>query len=322
MAHLTDADRGQIILVAAFALGVIFIALAVVVNTAIFTENLATRGQGTSDDDALQYRHEVEQSVGTVITEINVQYEGDDTTDLENRAEANVTDIDIQGGRQKATTGRIVDVEYRSLVDGDRFVNESGDFSGDSALSDSTTWEVASDVSNTRALKFNVTDRTALATSRSGAFNLSLQGSGGADWNMTVFRDSSSGPVNVTVSNGNGDVAYCTRSGSGPVTIDVSGGLVAGEPCPALTVSDGDVMWLESDISTPYDIWYDNADMIEGNYEGVVDSGLQTGNLPDLLGSSSPSNAAIYSLSVSYSYETVSMRYETNVRVAPGEPES
>ncbi|WP_340099449.1 DUF7261 family protein [Salinibaculum salinum] len=321
MAHLTDTDRGQIILVAAFALGVIFIALAVVVNTAIFTENLATRGEGTSDDDALQYRHEVEQSVGTAITEINAQYEGGDTTDLEDRAEANVTDIDIQGGRQKAATGRIVDVDYRSLVDGDRFVNESGDFSGDSALSDSTTWEVASGVSNTRALKFNVTDRTALATSQSDAFNLSLQGSGGSDWNMTLFRDSSSGPVNVTVSNGDGDVAYCTRSGSGPITIDVSGGLVAGEPCPALTVSDGDIMWLESGVSTPYDIWYDNADMIEGDYEGVVDGGLST-NLPDLLGASSPSSAAIYSLTVSYSYETVSMRYETNVRVAPGEPAS
>ncbi|MEF8784927.1 MAG: hypothetical protein V5A45_03260 [Haloarculaceae archaeon] len=321
MAHLTDADRGQIILVAAFALGVIFIALAVVVNTAIFTENLATRGEGTSDDDALQYRHEVEQSVGTAITEINAQYEGADTTDLEDRAEANVTDIDIQGGRQKAATGRLVDITYRSMVDGERFVNESGDFSGDSTLGDSTTWKVASGVSNTRALKFNVTDRTALATGRSGAFNLSLQGTGGNDWNMTVFQDSTGGPVNVTVSNGDGDVASCTRSGSGPITIDVSGGLVAGTPCPALTVSDGEVMWLESGLSSSYDIWYDNADMIEGDYEGVVDGGLTT-NLPDLLGSSSPSSAAIYSLTVSYSYETVSMQYETTVRVAPEEPAS
>ncbi len=320
MAHLTDSDRGQIILVAAFALGVIFIALAVVVNTAIFTENLATRGEGTSDDDALQYRHEVDQSVGTVITNINTEYDGGDTDTLEQWAAANITDIDIQGGRQKASTGRVVDVDNVSMENGTRFINKSGDFSGNSTLNDSSTWQVASGVSNTRALKFNVTDRTALATSQSDAFNLSLQGSSGNDWNMTIFRDSAGGPTNVTVSNGNGDVAYCTRSGSGPFSIDVSGGLVAGTPCPALTVSDGDAMWLESGLSSSYDIWYDNADMIEGDYEGVVDSGLQTTNLPDLLGSSSPSSAAIYSLTVSYSYETVSMRYETTVRVAPGEP--
>ncbi|WP_302080343.1 DUF7261 family protein [Salinibaculum rarum] len=317
MAHLTDSDRGQIIIVAAFALGVIFIALAVVVNTAIFTGNLATRGQGTSDDDALQYRHEIEQSVGTVITEINRQHDGNDSTHLKNWAKENVTEINIQGGRQKATNGRVATIDYASMKNGTRFVNESGDFTGDTT--DPTTWQVASDVSNTRALKFTITDRTALAGS-SNAFTLSLNGSNDNYWNMTLFNPSGN-RVNVTVSNGDGEVASCTRSGSGSLEVAVTSGLVDGRPCSALTVSGDRDMWFGSGISAPYNITYDNADEIEGDYEGVVDNGLNEANLPSISGPSSKSNAAIYSLNVSYSYETVSMRYETNVRVAPGEPE-
>ena len=40
-------ERGQILLIAAFALAVIFIALGLVVNGAIFTENLASQGDAS-----------------------------------------------------------------------------------------------------------------------------------------------------------------------------------------------------------------------------------------------------------------------------------
>ncbi|MEF8907354.1 MAG: hypothetical protein V5A13_05805, partial [Haloarculaceae archaeon] len=51
-----DRDRGQIILVTAFALAVAFVALSVVINGAIFTQNLATRGDTAGGGDALQQR--------------------------------------------------------------------------------------------------------------------------------------------------------------------------------------------------------------------------------------------------------------------------
>ncbi|PSQ32508.1 hypothetical protein BRD11_06770, partial [Halobacteriales archaeon SW_12_69_24] len=43
MVSRDDGDRGQLLVIIALVLGTVFVALAVVVNGAIFTENLATR---------------------------------------------------------------------------------------------------------------------------------------------------------------------------------------------------------------------------------------------------------------------------------------
>ena len=71
MANLRDDDRGQIILVAAFAIAVIFVSLALIVNSAIFTENLASRGETAGSDGALSMRAMVETNVGDSMEAIN-----------------------------------------------------------------------------------------------------------------------------------------------------------------------------------------------------------------------------------------------------------
>jgi len=310
VAHLTDADRGQIILVAAFALGVIFIALAVVVNTAIFTENLATRGQGTSDDDPLQYRHEVEQSVGTVLEYVNAEYDGSGS--LVDQLENNISTISAQGGVQKAQLGRVVtiDNDTQSRVDGWRFQNTTGEFvdSGDNS-----TWTVASGLSQTRGFVLTVDSTSSLSSTESGSFTVSVnESAGGPFWNLSVYN-SSGDTVTVAVNNTDGATASCTRSVSGQFDIDVTGGTVAGEPCHALTTSDGNEMWFPSTLSG-YDIRFVNANQVSGGYRGVV-----AGSEPSA--SANPTDA-IYSLYVHYTYQTPSLYYETGIRVAPGEPES
>ena len=50
MADVTRPNRGQLLLVAAIALGILFVALALILNTAIFTENLATRSSRWRSD--------------------------------------------------------------------------------------------------------------------------------------------------------------------------------------------------------------------------------------------------------------------------------
>lgn len=60
------ADRGQMILVAGIVLAVLFVALALLVNAAIYTDNVATRG-GDSAGEALEYQAGVVDSVGGLI---------------------------------------------------------------------------------------------------------------------------------------------------------------------------------------------------------------------------------------------------------------
>jgi len=318
VANLTD-DRGQIILVAAFALGVIFIALAVVVNAAIFTENLATRGEATSDSDALHYRHEVEESAGRALDYVNAEADsGVLESTLETRVAANVTDISLQGSRQKARLGRVVTVEYVSGSEnfGTRLENTSGTFESDSGNND---WDVARDVPQTRDFVLNVSDVSTLSGTQSGAFNISVnQPLGGPHWNMSVHRPAAD-TVEVTVNNTDEDVASCQQSVARNFKIDVTSGTVGGEPCHALQVNDSDMMWFPSDVASPYTIEFNHANQIEGGYRLTIDDGT----IPDFpLTSTSERTDAIYSLDVRYIYQTPSLYYETDVRVAPGEPDA
>jgi len=82
VAHLNDDDRGQIILIAALALAVTFIGLALVVNSAIYTQNLASRGEVAGSNDALEMRAMVETNVGQGVTAAN-RYNHSSQTALE-----------------------------------------------------------------------------------------------------------------------------------------------------------------------------------------------------------------------------------------------
>ncbi|MCL7418278.1 MAG: hypothetical protein M8354_10625, partial [Halalkalicoccus sp.] len=62
-----EPDRGQLILVTGVTIAVILVALVVLLNTVIYTENLATRGIDSGADDALEYRATVVGSVGELI---------------------------------------------------------------------------------------------------------------------------------------------------------------------------------------------------------------------------------------------------------------
>ena len=93
MANLSEDDRGQLILVGAFIIAAAFIVLALVVNSAIFTENLATRDDVPGSQDALEFRDEVHQGVSNVIEGTN-QNNGQTETD----AEESVTEVGVLTG--------------------------------------------------------------------------------------------------------------------------------------------------------------------------------------------------------------------------------
>jgi hypothetical protein len=304
-------ERGQIILVAAFALGVIFIALAVVVNTAIFTENLATRSESTDGSDALEYRHEVEQSVEDILESVN-NNDGDAGS-----FETNVSDFNSQGAFWQASDGRIVTVGSLSTVDGERFSNSTGTFVNESG---NTSWNLTTDIEDSRAIRINITDHSELENSEADGFRLGLQNSNDRDeyWNLTVWADSgaSGDVVNITVREPGGNTDTCSTTRSEPV-IDVTDGTLAGEPCGALRFDGDTEMWYGSGLNDQYRIQFFRADEINGSYEGVVeDGGASSEHTP------SDIDSVIYSGTVRYTYETNSVKYETNVTAAPGEPPS
>ena len=310
------ADRGQIILIAAFALAVTFIALALVVNAAIFTENLASRGETAGSDDALLVRHGVEQSVERAVVQANT-YNASSESDLRDSVDANLRNVSQSVARQQSVSGRLVTVSDPSYTQGTQIVdNASGGSNFTSALP-TDNWTVATDA-NARAYTMTVYDANNAGGANFGApktdeFRLNVT-NGTYTWRVNV-TEQASGDVAVGVKEFGGESGVCTVAPTGgTVEIDLTDGRVGGEPCAPLD--------FPRPTSGGYDIEYNNSQLIRGNYSMVIDrNGYSNLNFFSLFGTDNPVTLhGIYAVDVTYRYDGASIAYNTTVRAAPGEP--
>jgi hypothetical protein len=295
----SEGDRGQIILVTAFALAVAFVALSVVINGAIFTQNLATRGDTAGGGDALQQRQQAEQMAGDLVGHVNANYSGsadNDTRTSEFRGA--LGDLSNASSFQQSISGRAVDYIYVGANNGTRITNASGAFESDSGSED---WVVAESVNGTRQFDMEV-DASLLNTTVGDAFTVSIT-NGSASWKMAVYNSSSN--VEIETTDGNGNTATCSADSS--AAINVTAGLLDGQPCAALEVGEN--------VTGNYDIIYNNSDQVGGSYSLVVNA--TGGDIGDV----TSQEVVLYSATVEYTYRTANLVYETDIRVAPGEPD-
>jgi len=311
-------ERGQILLIAAFTLAVIFVALALVINSAIFTENLASQGEVAGSSEALTYQDQVRQSVAEAMAYAN-RYD-------ESSLGASVDTIGGQSSSQQARGGRVIDVSLVSTTDGTRIAdNASGGsaFRSSGGLSD---WNLADGVERTRNVV--VTTRHSDLPTSGTPFRLRANETGTPTnvWTMSVWEDSDD--VVVRVNTADGDVSECrvAVAGAGTFQIDVTDGVIAGERCHALTRDGtaGTPMWFATGIpsGSTYDIEIANGDAIGGNYSMVV-SPRGSWNATTLTTGSATGTPyrtdAIYEATVDYAFRTSQVTYETEIEVTPGE---
>ncbi|WP_159904912.1 DUF7261 family protein [Salinirussus salinus] len=308
-----DRDRAQIILVTAFALAVAFVALSVVINGAIFTQNLATRGDTAGGGDALQQRQQAEQMVGDLLEHANANY-SDDRSKIETEFSAAVRDLSNASAYQQSVAGRAVDYAYVGETDGKRvFQDTAGDFTNTSGTGN---WTVAESVDNARQFDIYVSDTDELDDPDDDPFTVNLTDTSSDDtWRLALAEESST--LNLTVTYTDGPDSFSTtctapEPSSEDLKINVTAGLFAGEPCDALVfarnVSGG------TDGFETYDIQFDNSGDIRGTYSLTVDTTSDIGDAPT-------QENVLYSATVEYTYRTANLVYETDIRVAPGEPD-
>lgn len=315
-----DGDRGQLILIAAFILAVSFVVLALVVNSAIFTENLATREDMPGSHDALDHRYEVEQSVGELVMAINGNNsDGSTIGDIDDN-------IGTQGGSQQASLGRVVSISHDSQEDGLKIAQDNFERNFTN-IDGNESWTVAEGVSQTRnfGIDLNLTDEDILDDITSDPFTVIVNDTDADDqWNLSIGGDNIlNDGVEIEVETIHGETATCTGEvEDNNATVDITGATVAGEPCHALSKlqDDGTEMWFGANIDE-YDIEFENADNIEGTYSFIISDGDYDDD--DDFGDDEEQfpydDDAIYSVTVDYAYYTHSVGYETQIRVAPGE---
>ena len=311
-----NRERGQLIILTGLIVAVTMGAMVLLLNTAIYTENLASRGADESGREAVEYRATVVDGVGELIDEENSREHGS-YSDVRTNVEAGIDVYDNLTARSYATGGTIVYVNQSAssmtVTEGKlvrqsnarQFQNESG------ALND---WRLASGVDDDEIRDFRVTvNRADLNSGDADAFNVRLD-DGSDTWQAFIYDKGGSEVAVSTSLDGAPTTEVCSVAGS-RAKVDLTRGTLNGEPCPGLDWAEG--------LTSDYDVGYRNGENATGTFNVTVeDTGASIhGTNVD----SSPSNTvyhvpAVYSASFEIVYESPSLTYETQVRVAPGEP--
>lgn len=320
-------SRGQLILVTGLALAVALVVLVLLVNTAIFTENLASRDVDVGEDDALEYRQVIREGVGGIIDRENAaeysSYPNVKANSSEGVAELNrrIVRSNLEDG--KGTTINTSDATYHegALV---RQTNASRNFSDKAG---SRNWTVATDINDTRGFtttveKSELIDISLASVDPSDSYHLVLQNSSGDEWHAYVYKDTATNEIVVAVKNASESSATeICRTADSNATVDFTQGTLDGESCSGLDWARG--------LEGSYDVLYKNGNETKGTYNmtlnvsgtGSVNDGAG-GSLNSGPGSDSPySVPAVYSVVLNVSYQSPSLEYEDQIRVAPGEPD-
>ncbi len=314
-----DEDRAQIILITGLTLAVLFVAVVLLLNTVIYTENLATRGADAGGAEAIEFRDGVtEDLAGILHREHRNASDGDVFTEFNASAETyaeTVADL-------RARDGVIADVRVRgSTVEDGYFIaqneTESGLRNMTAPDSNAADWTVAGNATRTRNFRMTV-DHTSLPESTSGAFTVVADGTTGGTnetWSATLTGEAG-GNLTVTVENATGTTneTFAPRP-DGNHTVDFTAGTVNGEPFDALFWAEA--VQTESEPHPPYNIRYENGDAAEGTYHLVVDN--RDGGADADRSSRPYVTEAVYSVKVEVGHRTPELTYRDVIRLAPGE---
>ncbi|WP_192813789.1 MULTISPECIES: DUF7261 family protein [Halorubrum] len=312
-----DEDRAQIILITGLTLAVLFVAVVLLLNTVIYTENLATRGTDAGGAEAIEFRDDaVDDLAGILHREHRNASDGDVLDDFDESA--GTYGRTVAGLR--ARDGVIANVSVnRSTVDRGYFVAQNETESGfrNMTAPDGTTanWTVAGGVTRTRNYRMTV-DPDDLSSSPDPVFTVVADGTdGGTNETWSASLSAGSGD-NLTVTVDDGDGSPATESfepgPGGNHAVDFTGGTVNGVPFDALVWADG-----VQTGSDPYGLRYENGTAATGTYHLVVDD-RDGGASPDR--PSRPYVAdAVYSVYVELTHRTPELTYGDAVRLAPGE---
>jgi hypothetical protein len=308
------------LLIGAFVLAVAFVGLALIANTAIYTENLASRNNANGADDALYGRQVVAEGIGDAMARANVHNNSEGSQLTDNVSKANTT-LERIAAREYATDGRFLGVSVDSNTEGARIADNASGGSTFRGESGTHVWTVVDENVQTRAFVMtvdhdNVTSGAdTFGTPRDDEFRVNVT-DGSNHWVLNLTDD---GGFTVGVDPGSGDAGTCRVDGSPEdVTIDLTAGTVAGRDCPVMEFGEG--------VGDDYEIKFNRSYEVRGNYSLVIDATDYWSRNAELQfepdASDDPyAHRAIYATTLTYEYESPTTTYVTDVRVAPGEPE-
>ncbi|MBP1986732.1 hypothetical protein [Halolamina salifodinae] len=311
-------DRGQLLLVGALTFAVMLVALAVLLNAAIYTGNVATRDAGPGTGEAIEYENGAAAMVETTIASLN---ERGNASYADLRQTLNRTIVRWSEVMRPHSGATLADTTLRnvSIENGTRIAQtETGAFTNNSTAAGARNWNVSAD-SRVRAFRLNVSRSSLNDTDNpvaDGAFEVRFA-NGSHDWTVYLHR-TGSGNVSVTAVGVDDASESCSVDTGSRAIVDLTAETIDGRECPALASL--------SRLDGPYDIQYRNATdgagdpQVTGTYSLVVDRSLDPSvTEADTDADGLNATAALYGADLRLTYRTADVYYNSEFRVAPGE---
>jgi len=326
MADVAPETRAQLFLIAALTLAILFVSLALLLNTAIYTENLASRSTAPDAQASLEHRSETVGGIGAILTHANYHNQSSYAA-LSGALHSGVGNWSRLRAVHDARHGRSTSSSVVSTTNGTRITQQadSRNFTAGGSKEGNPDWQLA-----TALHSRNVTmsaNPTSLASSSAGSllggpafFAAFTETSTGETYRVYVYNNSSTLEPNVAVETSS-TVSNCEPStgyDGGSLEVALSEATVDGTSCEPLE-------FFES-LSGTTDVRYRNGDQITGNYSLVVDEPLSS--VPDApydaAGSTSGpfKTRALYAATIDSVFVGPDVEYRTRNRVAPGEPDA
>ena len=277
-------DRGQLLLVAGILLAVVFVALALLVNAAIYTDNVATRG-GDSAGEALEYQASVVGAVGELLDAENANDAHENRTEIRDSIRDGSEDISRIYAQNHLRRGAT------TAIDTEGMTFEDGLLIRESSVEDFEEWSA-----NASAVRQFVIELDTGNMTTNEPFRIDINGT---EVEVNKTEDE-------LIVRGGVEGIECTTDVAETVRFDVTGERFDGEPCRFgwPTLDDESQISLEDGTNGG------------GTYELTIrPSGQQTGLPGETIDT-------IYRVAVGLRIDTPDLRYGTTVHIAPGEPDA
>ena len=308
----TDRRRGQLIVLSGLVLAIALVALVLILNSAIYTENLATRNGDASTTDALAYRENAKQGVAGAMGYVNRHARSQKKPNHRAALNESIASWRNRILQHVALDGRAANVtlEPDSLVWGTR-IGQNADRNFTNASGD-PLWTLANETGNISSFRMNINRSGLNDTKRFGILFTNSSGS------RAVFVNNSSDTSEIIVEGPSGST--CSVE-SQRAELDIVAGTIrngtneTAKNCPAVAFFDS---------SGNYNITYGNAANISGVYELSVEKDRNdlTFDPDDYDEDGDPYVSwVIRNATVAVSYGSPSLQYESNVTVEPHDPE-
>ena len=300
------SDRGQLLLVTALALAVLLVTVALLLNTAIFTENVATRETTADGRAAIELRGEAVDAVGDLI-ETETRAGGGDPGDVDDAVDAMGPLVDREGAR----SGTVATLSRNGSATAGRLLRWNDGGSPRAFADHGSRWTFADGFNAARGFSVEI-DPSTLATttaasSDTDAIGVRFVNTTGENVTQYLYGDGN-GTLSVAQAvDGSTPTRQCSIAHNGTTTVGFTASRLSTEGA-ATDCFRG--LW---STNAPEAIEFVNVGGEEGTAEVTIDAGgSPTGAVDD--------DPAVYAVTVDIGYTSQELDFETTVRVAPGEP--